>query len=130
MLDFAVPINTKELELIKIPLNELALELRLEKGYQASGKAARSLIRGDGLTVVLVALKQGAGLSEHHAPGHSVVTVLEGSILFSGPNGADQHQLLAHDCVVFPAGLPHAVECTQDTLMQIVIGCRLQDNFK
>ena len=124
MIPFSTPISNSELTLLKLPLAPLGIELRQEKGYASSGRAARSLIRGDNLTVVLVALREGASLQEHPAPGPAVVTVLEGSVLFRGPEEGEPFALGALDSVVFPTGLRHAVESVQDSLLQIVIGGR------
>jgi quercetin dioxygenase-like cupin family protein len=118
------PIELPELSLQLLPLQQVAAELRQEKPYPTSGKNARSLVRGPGLTVVLVALEQGRQLQEHPAPGPAVLTVLEGRIEFRGPGGQPCCQVNAGQSLAFAADLPHAVEALEDALFQLAIGCR------
>ena len=118
------PVELPELSLELLPLNQIASELRREKAYATAGKNARSLVRGGGLTVVLVTLQQGRQLHEHSAPGPAILTMLQGQIAFRGPG--QQPTLLVNpgQSVAFAADLPHSLEALEDTLFQVVIGCR------
>lgn len=124
MLKSSNPVNTDDLTLVQFPFRQLAIELRQEKGYGSSGKSARSLVRGESLTIVLIALKGGATLHDHPAPGPATVLVLEGKVEFCGPNGEPKHSLVTLDSVAFPAGLLHSVHAVEDSLLQVVIGGR------
>lgn len=124
MLESTTPVNSEELTLVQFSLGQLAAELRQEKGYESSGKSARSLVRGGGLTMVLMALKRGAVLHEHPAPGPATVVVLEGKVEFCGPSGEPTYKLERLDSVAFPARLLHSVKAIEDSLLQVVIGGR------
>lgn len=49
------------------------------------GRTARTLVKSDGLTVVLETLQAGAEIPEHVAPGPVTIVPLQGSAKFSTP---------------------------------------------
>src|SRR3954447_7895254 len=58
---------------------ELA-HLRAEEPWRRSGRHTRTLIKDADLRVVLVALRAGARLEEHHAPGRITIHALDGHV--------------------------------------------------
>lgn len=75
--------------------------------YQPHAVVSRTLVETPGCTVTLFAFDGDQGLSEHSAPFHAMVQVLDGraTISISGT----PHQLAAGDTIVMPANVPHAV---------------------
>lgn len=58
---------------------ELA-RLRDEEPWRRSGRHSRTLIKDAELRVVLIALRAGARLEEHHAPGRITIHALDGHL--------------------------------------------------
>lgn len=84
---------------------ELALTSAL--AYQKSAIVSRTLIETAGCTVTLFAFDAGQGLSEHSAPFHAMVQMLEGTAEIR--IGGMPHTLNAGQAIVMPADVPHAV---------------------
>jgi quercetin dioxygenase-like cupin family protein len=75
--------------------------------YQPHAVVSRTLVETPGCTVTLFAFDSDQGLSEHSAPFHAMVQVLDGRATIS--IGGTPHQLTAGDAIVMPANVPHAV---------------------
>jgi quercetin dioxygenase-like cupin family protein len=58
---------------------ELA-HLRAEEPWRRSGRHTRTLIKDADLRVALIALRAGARLEEHHAPGRITIHALDGHL--------------------------------------------------
>lgn len=100
----------------------LGRELRTDDAYEKSSKNARTLVRGAELTIVLVALKAGARLKEHHSSGPATVIVLEGEIDFLCPEQDKTFRPGALQSVVFSGSVQHSVEARKDSLVLVVFG--------
>ena len=61
-----------------VNLAELADELAAGAAEHTSGRSARSVLHGDHLRAVVMALDTGRDLAEHTAPGPAVLQVLRG----------------------------------------------------
>jgi hypothetical protein len=127
MIDTHRPVDPTTDRLAHLVFTEIARELRQAPAYETSGKSSRSLARSADLSMVLMALREGAELKEHHAPGPATAIVLEGEIEFSSASadGAEldtQTVLGAHQCAVFSPLLQHAVRASKETLLLVVIG--------
>lgn len=83
------------------------LALGTALAYQKNSIVSRTLIETDGCTVTLFAFDAGQGLSEHSAPFHAMVQVLEGTAEIRV--GGRPHTLTAGTALVMPADVPHAV---------------------
>lgn len=57
-----------------------AAELMADVGNHTSGRTAKSVVHGDRLRAVLMALEAGRALDEHTAPGPAVLQVLAGDL--------------------------------------------------
>jgi quercetin dioxygenase-like cupin family protein len=93
-------------------LEEEVARLRGEKAWQEGRRNAITLRKGEGLSVVLLVIKDGDSLEEHVAPGPISVAVREGRIRFTTPEGvveAGPKMVLTCD-----AGVRHAVEALED----------------
>lgn len=96
-----------------------AAALRSEAGYTGSGRSGTTLVKNSEVRVVLQALRQGADLAEHHAPGPITVQVLEGELEFTVADSV--HTLRPGSLLVLPAGVPHAVHAVQDVVFLLTI---------
>lgn len=96
---------------------ELALTTAL--AYQKSSIVSRTLIETAGCTVTLFAFDAGQGLSEHSAPFHAMVHVLEGTAEIR--IGGTPHTLNAGQAIVMPADVPHAVRALTAFKMLLIM---------
>ena len=63
-----------------VNLTTLADELATGAAEHASGRSARSVLHGDRLRAVVMALDAGRDLADHTAPGPAVLQVLRGEL--------------------------------------------------
>lgn len=105
---------------VTFDLETVAHELRAEEPYRREGQTARTLIRTPDLRIVVVALKAGKTISEHHANVTASVQTLSGHIRLQLPDrGVDvpKGQLL-----VLGAGLSHDVYAEADSTFLLTLG--------
>lgn len=120
MTDYNRPVEPVNQSLTHLALEAIGKELRQGAPYEKVGKNSRSLVRSQALSMVLMALKTGSQLKEHHAPGPATAIVLEGEVAFS--SGQDEQLLKSHESVVFSADLEHGLRACQDSLVLLIIG--------
>lgn len=100
-------------------LGEELASLREEVGWREGRRDAITLRKGEGLSVVLLAMKAGDALEEHSAPGPIVLLVREGSIRFVAGDEAIEagpDKMLACD-----AGVRHSVEALSDAVCLLTV---------
>ena len=68
---------------------------------------SRTLAQNRAVSVTLFAFAQGEEISTHQSEGDAMVTVLEGTGKFTVDG--EEHLVRAGQCLVMPAGKPHAV---------------------
>ena len=93
--------------------------LRGEEAFRGGRRNSLTLQKGEGMSVVLLVMGAGDRLEEHAAPGPISLTVREGRIRFSTPDGEVEvgpETLLACD-----AGVRHAVEAIEDAICVVTI---------
>jgi quercetin dioxygenase-like cupin family protein len=101
-------------------LEALAREVRAEEPYVREGQSARTLIRASDLRIVLVALKAGKSISEHHAKVTASVQTLSGHVRLQLPDrGVD---VPAGQLLVLGAGLSHDVHAETDSTFLLTLG--------
>jgi len=101
-------------------LAAVARELLDEEPYVREGQTARTLVRTPDLRIVVVALKRGKTISEHHANVTASVQTLSGHIRLRLPEHSvdvPEGQLL-----VMGAGLPHDVSAEIDSTFLLTLG--------
>ncbi len=101
-------------------LGAIADELRQEPTYASEGQAARTLVREPDLRIVLVALKNGRRMAEHHAEVTATVHTLSGQVRLRLPERAVE--LPAGQLLVLGRGLRHDVEAQADSLLLLTLG--------
>lgn len=105
---------------VTFDLAAVARELRAEEPYLREGQTARTLIRTPDLRIVVVALKTGKTISEHHASVTASVQTLSGHIRLQLPGrtvDVPEGQLL-----VMGAGLAHDVHAETDSTFLLTLG--------
>jgi quercetin dioxygenase-like cupin family protein len=100
-------------------LGEEIERLRGEKAWLEGKRNAITLRKGGGMSVVLLVMRAGDRLEEHAAPGPISVSVHEGRIRFTTPEGeieADKDKLISCE-----EGLRHSVEAIEDSVCVVTI---------
>jgi len=105
---------------VTFDLTTIAQELREEEPYVRDGQTARTLIRSSDLRIVIVALRAGKTISEHHANVTASVQTLSGHIRLQLPDrGVD---VPAGQLLVLAAGLSHDVYAQTDSTFLLTLG--------
>jgi quercetin dioxygenase-like cupin family protein len=99
--------------------NELEL-LRASDSYGATDHAATTILKRPGIRVVLVALKAGGQMHEHHADSPITVQVLQGTIRFDVEG--QTLELQPGHLVGVAESLPHRVLGVEDSAFLLTIG--------
>ncbi len=82
-----------------------------------AGRKSRQLINKNGQKVIFLRFSQGDQMAAHSAPVDVLALVLEGtiSITLAGAQASFERG----DYVIFPAGVPHALQCLEDASLVI-----------
>lgn len=105
---------------VTFDLKSVAQELRGEEQYAREGQSARTLVRTADLRLVVIALRAGKTISEHHANVTATVQTLSGAVRLQLPDRAAEvreGQILA-----IGAGLPHDVHAETDSTFLLTLG--------
>ena len=94
---------------------------RFAPGEGASGRRAETLIKTEGLRVVLVTLRAGAALHEHTAPGPITIQALRGHLTVS-LEGADPVPLRRDQFIAIASGVRHSVRAEDAAAFLLTIG--------
>jgi quercetin dioxygenase-like cupin family protein len=101
-------------------LEAVTQELRGEPSYAREGQTARTLIRSSDLRVVLVALRAGKTISEHHANATASVHVLTGNVRMRvAEHGSELH---AGQLFALARGLAHELHAHTDSTFLLTLG--------
>jgi quercetin dioxygenase-like cupin family protein len=103
-------------------VHTIAAELLEAARAADDGKAARTLVKSPELTVVATALRAGASLLEHAAPGPVVVLPLHGRVSFTAPEQSANADVADGHLLGMGPGLRHAVTASEDAVFLLLIG--------
>ena len=83
------------------------LTLKEQVAYQPGQVVSKTLQQNAAVSITLFAFDEGEEISTHAAGGDALVVCLDGQgrITIDG----EPHTLTAGDCIIMPAGHPHAV---------------------
>ena len=95
-------------------------ELQAEDSYVREGRTARTLVRASDLRIVVVAVRAGATISEHHANVTAAVQTLLGHIRLQLPDR--RVDLQVGELLVLGAGLSHDVHAEVDSAFLLTLG--------
>ncbi len=112
-------------EAIQINLAHEA-ETLIEEAKQApQGRAARTLVKDGPLRLTLLALKDGAVIAEHRAPGPVSIEVVTGSVVIEV--AATAYELGRQESLVLDANVVHSVRATADVTIQLLIAMGVEN---
>jgi quercetin dioxygenase-like cupin family protein len=100
-------------------LEARARELRQEPEYERNARNGTTLVKTPRLRQVPSALRAGARLEEHTAPGPLSVLLLDGELRFEA--GAEGVQLQPGGLLSLPSERPHRVEALRDSTFLLTI---------
>lgn len=105
---------------VAFDLQRIAEELRAEGAYAREGHTARTLVHTPDLRIVVVVLKAGDTISEHHANVTASVQTVSGQIRLQLPDRAVE--LSVGHVLVLGAGLRHDVHAVLDSTFLLTLG--------
>ncbi|MGE5445982.1 MAG: cupin domain-containing protein [Ignavibacteriales bacterium] len=105
--------------LLSFEIEKHIKQLKNEPPWVSGDRNAITLLKTPRLRVVLVALRKGASLREHHAKGPITLFVLSGIIRFSV--GEQKCKLESKDLVALDKAIPHDVEAMEDSAFLLTI---------
>lgn len=105
---------------ISFDLMALDHELRHDEQYARSGQAARTLVRAPDQRVVLMALRAGTRIAEHHADGTASIQLLSGRLSVGLPTRSVEMQ--SGELLILGASLPHHLEASEDSTLLLTLG--------
>jgi quercetin dioxygenase-like cupin family protein len=94
--------------------------LRRKPGYGAGEPTGTTLLKEPDLRIVLMALRAGGRMVEHHASGPISVQPIEGRFRFSLPDHSVE--LEAGQLLALEPGIAHSIEAIEDTAFLLTIG--------
>lgn len=101
-------------------LGTIEMELRREDLYQRQGHAARTLVRAADLRVVLVAMRGGSRIAEHHTNESASIHTVSGHVRLHLPDRTVE--LPAGHLLVLGRELKHDVEAGIDSAFVLTLG--------
>jgi quercetin dioxygenase-like cupin family protein len=90
----------------------LLTQLKRERAWQTGSRNGITLLKTEGLRVVLAAMHAGTTIPVHKADGPIAVEVIEGQLLFSA--GAHDGSLSVGQLLTLQAGIAHGFHAIED----------------
>lgn len=94
--------------LLTFDIPALLTQMKQESTWQKADRNAITLLKAQGLRVVLVAMHAGTVIPIHHAEGPIAVQVVEGQLVFSA--GSRSLTLSQGQLLTLQPGIPHGLE--------------------
>jgi len=93
-------------------------QLHREAGWQ-SGQNAKTLVKHDGLRIVLIALKAGSRIPEHQTEGYVSIQTVVGHIQVRAQGRT--FELRSGGLLALDHGVPHDVEALEESALLLTI---------
>lgn len=106
--------------LIEVDLATELAAVRTSDSYHVADHAAKTIAKHPGVTVVLIALKPGGQMREHHADGAITVQGIDGRVEFTV--GGRSVALTPGRLLTVPPGLAHRVRGVNESAFLLTIG--------
>jgi quercetin dioxygenase-like cupin family protein len=106
--------------LIEVDLAAELTALRSSHSYQAADHAARMIAKHPGIRVLLMALKPGGRVHEHHADGAITVQGVDGHVEFRV--GERAVALTSGRLLTVAPGVPHSVIGVDESALLLTMG--------
>jgi quercetin dioxygenase-like cupin family protein len=100
-------------------LNDEKEELFTGAAWRNGDRSAKTLVKTPDLRLVLVALKEGAALEEHHVDGRTIIHTLSGTLRVSAVGAT--RQLEVGDLLVLDRGVAHEVAAVEDAAFLLTL---------
>jgi quercetin dioxygenase-like cupin family protein len=94
-------------------------QLRREPSYQQGNRNANTLVHERDLRIVLVAMKPGGRLQEHHAASRISIQILAGRVRLQLPDRTVE--LPAGHLLVLESGVEHDVEALDESVFLLTV---------
>jgi len=105
------------------PFLEFDIARELDQIYREpewrSGHNAKTLIKYDGLRIVLIALKANAKIPEHHTEGHISIQAVVGHVQVRAQGRS--FELRSGGLLALDRNVPHDVEAVEDSAVLLTI---------
>jgi quercetin dioxygenase-like cupin family protein len=105
--------------LLTFDLPAVLAQLKREDAWARAPRTGITLLKGQQLRVMLVALHAGTTIPSHQAEGPITVQVIEGTLRFHAE--ADTLTLQAGQMVTLQGGIPHAVEAVEESAFLLTL---------
>lgn len=105
--------------ILKFDLFEESAALRDEDGWRESGHSAKTLVKHHDFRIVLIAMKRGTRLAEHHAAGAISIQPIQGRLELRV--GAKTIEVAAGALLALDRGLSHDVSALEDSAFVLSI---------
>ncbi|HRO47934.1 cupin domain-containing protein [Agriterribacter sp.] len=105
--------------LVRMDIADFIRQIKKEATWDNSDRNAITVYKTDGLSIVLVALHEGAVMAKHTAAGIISVQVLEGEISFA----TDEESVILkkEQMIALHKGLPHSVTALQESVFLLTL---------
>jgi len=120
----SVPLQITPETFTGFSLEPIVDELLASSELAREGKTARTLIKSKPLTVVLTALRAGAMLHEHAAPGSVLVVPLRGEVTFEHAAESSRVATDGGAVTLMGPGVRHTVRAHSDSAFLLLVGGR------
>ena len=102
----------------------LLTQIKREDTWHKGSRNAVTLYKGEGLRVVLVAMRAGTTIPSHRADSPISLQVIEGVLKFSAD--AQTVTLRQGQLLILHAGMPHAVEAVEESVFLLTVATEAQ----
>lgn len=105
-----------------LDLDAVVEDLLAHASTAADGKAARTLFKSTEMTILVIALRAGATLSDHSAKGPVAILPLRGKVQFQAVQQSKDADLAGKMLLVMGTHVQHAVIAEEDAAFMLTLG--------
>ncbi len=98
-------------------LHDEVERLKASEAWERTDRASKSLVKDRSLNLLLLVLKAGAHLHEHHIKGPFTVMLISGSAVFHGGN--QDYSMQPGSVVAVDEGIIHSAEALAESVLLI-----------
>lgn len=98
-------------------IDERISQLKDEEAWDKNDRNAITLVKTQGLTIVLVCLHKEASINDNIVDGILTVEVIEGKVNIS--TNADHFELCERGLITFRANIPHSIYALKESVLLI-----------
>jgi quercetin dioxygenase-like cupin family protein len=110
--------------LLTFDLPALVTQIKSEDSWHTGSRNAVTLLKGQGLRVVLVAMHAGTVIPSHRTDSPISLQVIAGVLTFS--SDTQKVTLRQGQLLTLHAGMPHVVEAVEETVFLLTIATETQ----